>query len=124
VARQSAACAAAETYRESVNRKDLELLRTLFADDVVLSVPTMSMELENPDGVYRGIEEAMGFFSGTSFKARATLTYTHVYSDGRSCVVELKGRLPAGNDVEALDIFTVDDSGKVERMTVYARIAS
>ncbi len=116
--------AAAETYRESVNTKNLDLLRTIFAEDVVLSVPTMAMDLKNPDGVFRGIDEAMDFFETTSFKAQATLTYTHVYEDGKSCVVELKGRLPAGNDVEALDIFSVNDDGQVKRMTVYARIAS
>lgn len=120
----SPARAAAETYRESVNTKDLALLRTIFADDVVLSVPTMAMDLANPDGVFRGIEEAMAFFEKTSFEAKAILTYTHVYEDDNSCVVELKGRLPAGNDVEALDIFTVNDEGLVDRMTVYARIAT
>lgn len=120
----SPARAAANTYRESVNTKDLELLRTIFADDVVLSVPTMAMDLSNPDGVFHGIEETMAFFGETSFKAKAILTYTHVYEDGNSCVVELKGRLPAGNDVEALDIFTVNEEGLVTRMTVYARIAT
>ena len=123
-AQTSPARAAAETYRESVNTKNLDLLRTIFAEDVVLSVPTMAMELENPDGVFHGIDEAMEFFANTSFKAKAILTYTHVYEDENSCVVELKGRLPAGNDVEALDIFTVNDEGLVTRMTVYARIAS
>jgi len=116
--------AAAEIYRESVNTKNLDLLRTIFAEDVVLSVPTMAMDLKNPDGVFRGIDEAMDFFATTSFKAQAILTYTHIYEDENSCVVELKGRLPAGNDVEALDIFSVNDDGLVTRMTVYARIAS
>ncbi len=116
--------AAAETYRESVNTNNLDLLRTIFAEDVVLSVPTMAMDLTNPNGVFRGIDEAMDFFAATSFKAKAILTYTHVYEDENSCVVELKGRLPGGNDVEALDIFTVNDDGLVTRMTVYARIAS
>jgi len=116
--------AAAETYRESVNTKDLDLLRSIFAEDVELFVPTMALELENSDGVFRGIDEVMGFFARTSFPAQAILTYTHVYEDGPSCIVELAGRLPAGNDVEALDIFTVGDEGRVKRMAVYARIAT
>ena len=116
--------AAAETYRQAVNTKDLDLLRTIFADDVVLSVPTMALELKNPDGVFRGIEEAVEFFATTSFPAKAILTYTHIYEDGNSCVVELEGRLPPGNSVEALDIFTVNGAGLVARMAVYARIAS
>jgi ketosteroid isomerase-like protein len=120
----SPARAAAETYRESVNTKDLDLLRTIFADDVVLFVPTMALDLKNPDGVFHGIGEAMEFFATTSFPAQAILTYTHVYEDGNSCVVELQGRLPPGNSVEALDIFTVNDAGLVTRMAVYARIAS
>ncbi len=114
----------ADTYRESVNSKDLDLLRTIFAEDVVLQVPTMAMTLKNPDGIFHGIDAAMDFFASTSFPAQAILTYTHVYEDGNSCVVELEGRLPPGNSVEALDIFTVNDAGLVTRMAVYARIAS
>ena len=116
--------AAADIYRESVNKKDLALLRTIFAPDVELLVPTMALELKKPDGVFRGIEEAMDFFATTSFPAQAILTFTHIYEDGNSCVVELEGRLPPGNSVEALDIFTVNDDGLVTRMAVYARIAS
>lgn len=115
---------AAETYRESVNTKDLGLLRTIFAPDVELCVPTMALDLENPDGVYRGVDQVMGFFERTSFPAQAILTYTHVYESGDSCVVELQGKLPAGNTVEALDIFTTGPEGLVTRMAVYARIAS
>ena len=63
--------AAAETYRESVNTKDLDLLRSIFAEDVALFVPTMALELENSDGVFRGIDEVMGFFARTSFPAQA-----------------------------------------------------
>lgn len=116
--------AAAETYRESVNTKDLELLRTIFAPDVVLVVPTMALDLANPDGVFHGIDEAMAFFATTSFPAQAILTYTHVYETDDSCIVELEGRLPAGNSVEALDIFTTGADGLVTRMAVYARIAT
>jgi len=107
-----------------VNRKDLDLLRTIFAKDVVLQVPTMAMTLKNPDGVFHGIDAAMDFFASTSFPAQAILTYTHIYETEDSCVVELQGRLPAGNSVEALDIFTVGEDGLVTRMAVYARIAS
>ena len=115
---------AAETYRESVNKKDLNLLRTIFAEDVELYVPTMALELKNPDGHFTGIDEAMDFFAATSFPAQAILTYTHVYESGNSCVVELEGLLPEGNTVEALDIFTTGEDGLVTRMAVYARIAS
>jgi len=84
----------------------------------------MALDLENPDGVYRGGDQVMGFFERTSFPAQAILTYTHVYESGDSCVVELQGKLPAGNTVEALDIFTTGPEGLVTRMAVYARIAS
>jgi hypothetical protein len=116
--------AAADTYRESVNTKNLDLLRTIFADDVELVVPTMALDLKNPDGRFHGIDQAMEFFATTSFPAQAILTYTHVYETDHSCVVELSGRLPAGNSVEALDIFTVGDDGLVKRMAVYARVAT
>jgi hypothetical protein len=66
----------------------------------------------------------MDFFEATSFPAQAILTHTHVYESDDSCVVELEGLLPAGNTVEALDIFTVGSDGLVTRMAVYARIAS
>ena len=120
----NAARAAADTYRESVNKKDLALLRTIFAPDVELVVPTMAMDLKNPDGVFRGIDAAMEFFETTSFPAQAILTYTHVYETDDSCIVELQGKLGGGNTVEALDIFTTGPDGLVTRMAVYARIAS
>jgi ketosteroid isomerase-like protein len=120
----TAARTAADTYRESVNTKDLDLLRTIFAEDVELVVPTMAMDLKNPDGRFQGIDQTMEFFATTSFPAEAILTYTHVYETEDSCVVELSGRLPAGNSVEALDIFTVGGDGLVKRMAVYARVAT
>ena len=83
---------------------------------------TKAVKHMNPDALVD--YEVMGFFARTSFPAQAILTYTHVYEDGPSCIVELAGRLPAGNDVEALDILTVGDEGRVKRMAVYARIAT
>ncbi len=84
----------------------------------------MALDLENPDGVYRGGDQVMGFFERTLFPGQAILTYTHVYESGDSCVVELQGKLPAGNSVDALEIFTSGPEGLVTRMAVYARIAS
>lgn len=111
---------AADRYRQAVNAKDLELLRSIFAPDVVLQVPA-ALTPGDPTGTFRGVEAAMGFFAHVSFPDRADLTYTHVYEDGRTCVVELEGRLP-DRVVEALDIFTVGDDGLVTRMAVYARV--
>ena len=90
----------------------------------MLYADSMELDLENADGVYRGVDDVMGFFERTSFPAQAILTYTHVYETDESCVVELQGKLPAGNTVEALDIFTTGSDGRVVRMAVYARIAS
>ena len=117
---------AAQTYLDAVNAKDLGLLRTIFADDVTLLVPltTPAMRSGNPTGIYRGVEETMGFFSGISFRAEATLTYTHVYEAGDTCVAELSATTPGTDRVlEAVDIFTVGDGGLVTRMAVYARVA-
>jgi ketosteroid isomerase-like protein len=116
----TAARQAAETYQRAVNAKDLDLLRTIFAEDAVLAVPA-ALTPGDPTGTFRGIEAVMGFFAHVSFPDRATLTYTHVYEDGPTCVVELEGRLP-DRTVEALDIFTVGDDGLVRRMAVYARV--
>lgn len=111
---------AAETYRRAVNAKDLALLRGIFAPDVVLQVPA-ALTPGDPSGTFRGVEAAMGFFAHVSFPDRADLFYRHVYEDGRTCVVELEGRLP-DRVVEAVDIFTVGDDGLVTRMAVYARV--
>jgi hypothetical protein len=116
----SGARQAADTYQEAVNRKDLGLLRTIFAADAVLSVPA-ALTPGDPTGTFRGIDAVMGFFTHVSFPDRADLTYTHVYEDGATCVVELEGKLP-DRTVEALDIFTVGDDGLVTRMAVYARV--
>jgi hypothetical protein len=116
----SAARNAADTYFNAVNTKDLALLRTIFAQDATLQVPA-AITPGNPEGTFHGIDNVMGFFTNVSFPDKAVLTYTHVYEDGGSCVVELEGQLP-DRKVEALDIFTVGDDGLVTRMAVYARI--
>jgi ketosteroid isomerase-like protein len=111
---------AAETYRAAVNTKDLGLLRTIFADDVTLLVP-INLTPDDPTGRYRGVDAVMEFFGHVSFPVGAILTYTHVYEDGSSCVVELEAE--AGHyHMEAVDIFTVNDQGLVGRMAVYARV--
>jgi hypothetical protein len=114
------ATAVALTYQRSVNAKDLDLLRTIFADEAVLVVPT-GLTPDDPTGTFRGIDAVMGFFGGVSFPQQAVLTYRAVYEDGDTCVVELEGRLP-DRTVEAVDIFTVNAAGLVTRMAVYARV--
>ena len=111
---------AADTYHQAVNTKDLQLLRTIFADDATLHVPA-ALTPNDPTGTFRGIDNVMGFFAHVSFPDKATLTYRHVYEDANTCVVELVGELP-DRTVEAVDIFTVGDDGLVTRMAVYARI--
>ena len=111
---------AADTYREAVNTKSLDLLRTIFAEDATLQVPA-ALTPDDPTGTFRGIDNVMGFFAHVSFPDKAILTYTHVYEDGNTCVVELTGELP-DRTVEALDIFTVGNDGQVTRMAVYARV--
>ncbi len=111
---------AAETYRRAVNSKDLDLLASIFSDEVTLCVPA-ALTPGNPTGTFHGKEAAMPFFAHTSFPEKAQLTYTHVYEDGNTCVVELRGDLP-DRVVEAVDVFTVGDDGLVVRMAVYARL--
>jgi hypothetical protein len=119
-AKANPARAAALTYQRSVNAKDLDLLRTIFAEEAVLVVPT-GLTPDDPTGTFRGIGPVMGFFGGVSFPQHAVLTYRGVYEDGDTCVVELEGRLP-DRTVEAVDIFTVNAAGLVTRMAVYARV--
>ena len=111
---------AADTYRQAVNTKSLDLLRTIFADGAVLQVPA-ALTPSDPTGTFVGIDNVMGFFTHVSFPDKAVLTYTHIYEDANTCVVELTGDLP-DRRVEALDIFTVDEDGMVTRMAVYARV--
>ena len=111
---------AAETYRAAVNKKDLELLRSIFDEDATLCVPA-ALTPGNPTGTFHGIDDVMGFFTHVSFPEKADLTYVHVYESGDTCVVELRGALP-DRTVEAVDIFTTGPSSLVTRMAVYARI--
>lgn len=111
---------AAETYKRAVNSKDLDLLSTILSDDVTVCVPPGLLP-GNPTGTLHGKEAAMGFFSNTSFPEKAVLTYTGVYEDGQTCVVELSGQLP-DRVVEVVDIFTVDEDGLLTRFAVYGRL--
>ena len=111
---------AADTYRAAVNAKDIDLLATIFSKDPILHVPA-ALTPGDPTGTFRGYDDVVGFFRETSFPEKAVLTYTHVYEDGDTCVVELQGELP-DRVVEAVDIFTAGPDGLVARMAVYARV--
>jgi hypothetical protein len=111
---------AAETYQRAVNAKDLDLLSSILSDDMTICVPPGLLP-GNKTGLLHGKEAAMGFFSRTSFPEKAILSYTNVYEDGNTCVVELRGQLP-DRIVEVVDIFTVNDDGLLTRFAVYGRL--
>jgi hypothetical protein len=111
---------AAETYQRAVNSKDLDLLSSILSEDMTVCVPPGLLP-GNPTGILHGKEAAMGFFSRTSFPEKAILSYTNVYEDGKTCVVELRGELP-DRVVEVVDIFTVGEDGLLTRFAVYGRL--
>jgi hypothetical protein len=99
---------------DAINNKNLERLLGLFADHG---------ELVHPFGVFRGRDKLAQFYGGVVMHADTQLSVARVAAEGRICVAEVIGASPQAPDKPqyALDLFEVDDSGKVVNLSIYYR---
>lgn len=111
---QNKAKQAALAYVEAINARDLDALLTLFAEDA---------RLRHPFGVYEGREELSEFYGDMVIPAETTLTIHRVVAEGSLAAVEISALSPHAPDTPqyALDLFEIDDAGKVSELAVYYR---
>jgi steroid Delta-isomerase len=103
----------AAAYMDRINAKDVEGLLDLFADDCVLQPPTGTTE--------RGKEAARAFYGGLVIPAGITMHPSRYVAEGSSCAVELEARRDGAEPMRIIDVFTVDDDGRITDLVVYQR---
>lgn len=106
--------AAAHTYVECINSKDLETLMSLFAEDG---------KLVHPYGVFEGKDKLAEFYGGLVMVADTHLSIGRVAAEGCVCSIEVIGISPQAPDKPqyAIDLFEVNDAGLVCELAIYYR---
>jgi glyoxylase I family protein len=107
----------AERYIELVNQRDLAGIVDLFAEDGMVEPP-------NPAYARRiqGIEALTAHYANSVGRRKPNLTVTNWYVSGRVCIVELESEVNDSPDpMGVVDVFELDDSAKIRRLTAYRR---
>lgn len=106
--------AAALSYVECINTKNLPRLLALFAEDGALN---------HPFGYFQGKAKLEEFYGGLVMKADTQLTVGRIAAEGKVCTVEVTGRSPQAPDKAqyAIDLFEVNEQGLVKELAIYYR---
>lgn len=99
-------------YFTSIRARDAQGIAQCFAENGVLAFIDGS-EIKGRDGVHE-------FYTKLLAKAAPQPELKNVVSDGKYVVVELRGKL---NDkpIIAIDHFTFDEAGLIERLAIYSK---
>lgn len=106
--------AAAHTYVNCINTKNLDGLLVIFADDA---------ELIHPFGVFSGKQKLVEFYGGLVMLADTKLTVARESAENNICCVEVIGISPQAPDKPqyAVDLFEVNAEGMVKNLSIYYR---
>ena len=106
--------AAAHSYVDAINNKNLQQLLALFAADA---------ELVHPFGVFSGKAKLEEFYGGLVMLADTRLTVARESAENRICCVEVVGVSPQAPDKPqyAIDLFEVNAQGLVQNLSIYYR---
>jgi ketosteroid isomerase-like protein len=106
----------AGAYFRLVSEKDVDAVVALFAEDAEM-IPTP----RPASGAHRG-HHALRQHYGAALDKPLLFRDLHMYVDGRTCVVEVDVEI--GHDRqrgELVDVFTLDEQGRIARLSVYKR---
>jgi SnoaL-like protein len=99
-------------FRTAVESGDLELLRAVLRDDVVLHSPVLFRPFEGVEmalAVIRAVEQTLSDF-----------TYTDELAEGSTVVLRFKARVD-DREIEGIDFLELDADGRVAGLTVFMR---
>ena len=79
--------------------------------------------LIHPFGNFEGSEALAQFYGGIVMHADTALTVTSATTEANTCIIEVTGISPQAPDKPqyALDLFEVNESGKIVRLAIYYR---
>ena len=102
----------AHPFRRAAEAKDLDLLREVLREDVVLHSPVL----------FRGFEgrEAVAFVLGHVAATLEDLTYTGELSEEGAVALRFEARV-GDRELEGIDLLELDEEGRVAELTVFMR---
>jgi SnoaL-like domain len=102
----------AHPFRRAAEAKDLELLKEVLREDVVLHSPVL----------FRGFEgrEAVMFVLGHVAATLEDLTYTAELTEPGAVALRFTARV-GDRELEGIDLLDLDEEGRVAELTVFMR---
>lgn len=106
--------AAAHTYVNCINSKNIDGLMAIFAEGA---------ELVHPFGVFAGKQKLVEFYGGLVMLADTQLTVARESAENNICAIEVIGVSPQASDKPqyAVDLFEVNEQGLVKNLSIYYR---
>lgn len=104
----------ASLAREALAEKKFDNLHEMIRDDVVLYSPRHHKPVRSKAHVMGIVQNLPKVIEGVKYHREWT------NEDAREVVLEFKGQV-AGLEVNGIDIFTLDDAGRVAELTVFLR---
>jgi steroid delta-isomerase len=104
-----------DAYAAAINRDDLPALLALFTDDATLV---------HPAGTFAGADEIRGFYRDVVLAGRAVVSAGDVLADGALVMAEIRATSsldPDGATAHAVDVFRLDEHGRIARLEIYYR---
>ena len=104
-----------DAYVEAINRRDLDDLTARFAGGAVLV---------HPLGTFDGTDEIAGFYRDVVLAGQAVVRAGDILADGPLVMAEIVASSPLDPDAghaHAVDVFRLDDDGRIARLEIYYR---
>jgi hypothetical protein len=99
-------------FCDLVKRRDLAALQGIIADEPVFHTPRFLRPITNKDHMVLVLQGIVTFVQ--------EFEYNRIFTHGNEAVMEFRGRI-GDVVVHGVDIFTVDDAGKIKELTVLLR---
>lgn len=99
-------------FRDLVKRRDLAALSDLIVDEPVFHTPRFLRPITRKEHMLLVLQGIVTFVQD--------FEYHRIFTRGNEAVMEFRGRI-GDVVVHGIDIFTVDDAGKIKELTVFLR---
>ncbi|MFO1393358.1 MAG: nuclear transport factor 2 family protein [Steroidobacteraceae bacterium] len=99
-------------FRDLVKRRDLAALPGIIVDEPVFHTPRFLRPITRKEHMVLVLQGIVTFVQD--------FEYHRIFTRGNEAVMEFRGRI-GDVVVHGIDIFTVDDAGKIKELTVFLR---
>ena len=99
-------------FRDLVRRRDVAALPGFIAEEPVFHTPRFLRPITRKEHMVLVLQGIVRFVEG--------FEYERIFTRGNEAVMEFRGRV-GDVEVHGVDIFTIDEQGKIKELTVFLR---